>query len=82
MWLPLFTRNQRRIKNLLQDGQCRVLVPWDAHWTYSPAYSCPLDIDEVSSFGVITSCALKVGENISGMAYRSSSDAPQFIYLY
>lgn len=66
----------------LQGEQCRVLVSWEGHWTYSPAYSCPLDIDEVSSFGVITTCDFKVGESVSGMAYRSNNATPQFIYLY
>lgn len=68
MLQALFSANVKAIEPL-QSGQCRALVSWDTHWICSPAYSCPLDIDEVSSFGAIASCELKVGDIVSGMAY-------------
>lgn len=66
----------------INENKCRVLLSWEGQWIYSPAYSCGLDIDEVSSFGVITSCDVKVGDQVSGVATRPVDGRPQEISLY
>lgn len=66
----------------LQNGQCRVKLAWTGGWMLNPSYACPLDIDEVSSFGVITGCHVQPGDTVSGIVYRSVNDGPESIYLY
>ncbi|WP_295905189.1 hypothetical protein [uncultured Bdellovibrio sp.] len=73
---------QARSVEALENGQCRVKLAWTGNWMLNPSYACPLDIDEVSSFGVITSCGVKVGDTVSGIVYRSVNDGPESIYLY
>ena len=64
-------------------GKCRVTFTWEQRWIYNPSYICPLDIDEVSSFGVETSyCDVKVGDELSGVALRPTDGMPQEIWLY
>lgn len=63
--------------------KCRVTFSWGPKAVYAPAYSCPLDIDEVSSFGAETSyCDVKVGDEISGVVIRPTEGTPQDIFLY
>lgn len=65
------------------NGQCRVTFSWEKRWLYNPSYSCPLDIDEVSSFGAVTSnCNYQVGEDVSGVVYRPKNGNPLDIVLY
>ncbi|WII73609.1 hypothetical protein QJS83_06950 [Bdellovibrio sp. 22V] len=66
----------------LENGQCRVKLAWTGAWQLNPSYQCPLDIDEVSSFGVITSCNVKPGDMVTGIVYRDVNASPEFIYLY
>jgi hypothetical protein len=65
------------------EGKCRVTFAWEQRWIYNPSYICPLDIDEVSSFGVETSyCDVKVGDELSGVALRPVEGTPDDIWLY
>lgn len=67
---------------VLGENKCRVLLSWQGQWIYNPASSCPLDIDEVSSFGVITSCEVRVGDSVAGVALRPVDARPDEIILY
>lgn len=64
------------------NNLCRVQLEWSSRWMYNPSYQCPLDIDETSSFGVLTSCEVKAGDQVSGIVYRNMSAGPENIYLY
>ncbi|KYG64584.1 hypothetical protein AZI85_04015 [Bdellovibrio bacteriovorus] len=64
------------------NGQCRVKLSWTGNWQLNPSFQCPLDIDEVSSFGVITSCNVKEGDTVTGIVYRDINVSPTEIYLY
>lgn len=66
----------------VSDTQCRVKMAWEGNWMFNPSYVCPLDIDEASSFGVITSCNYKVGDQIDGVVYRSVDGEPDSLSLY
>ena len=72
----------REVQPLPEAGKCRALFSWETRWIYNPAYSCGLDIDEVSSYGVITSCQVQVGDELSGVATRAVEATPQEILLY
>lgn len=66
----------------LANGQCRVMPAWTGNWQLNSSYICPLDIDEVSSFGMIMSCDIKVGDVFSGIVYRKAGDNSDSLYLY
>ncbi|AFY00835.1 hypothetical protein [Bdellovibrio bacteriovorus] len=70
------------VEPIANSRLCRVKMAWTGRWMFNPAYACPLDIDEVSSFGVIAHCDAKVGEQIDGIAFRSPNATPMEIYLY
>lgn len=67
----------------ISEKKCRVTFSWEGRWIYNHSYSCPLDIDEVSSFGAETTyCDYKVGDEISGVVLRPTEGTPQDIILY
>nr|BFD67808.1 hypothetical protein HAGR004_28300 [Bdellovibrio sp. HAGR004] len=66
----------------VSETQCRVKLAWTGNWMFNPSYVCPLDIDEASSFGVITSCNYKVGAQIDGIVYRNVDGDPAHLSLY
>lgn len=66
----------------VSETQCRLKLAWTGNWMFNSSYVCPLDIDEASSFGVITSCDYKTGDQISGVVYRNVDGDPAFLSLY
>lgn len=64
------------------DGSCRVLFTWEKRWIYSPAYNCPLDIDEVSSFGIkVANCTIREGDEVAGVVSRTRDAYPNEIVI-
>lgn len=67
----------------ISEKKCRVTFTWSKRYIYSPSFQCPLDIDEVSSFGSETAyCDTKVGEELSGVVIRPTDGTPMDIFLY
>lgn len=65
------------------DGTCRLLFTWEKRWMYNPQYICPLDIDEVSSFGIkVSECNIGVGDELSGVVMRARDAAPTEIVIH
>ncbi|XGC81767.1 hypothetical protein ACES2L_04630 [Bdellovibrio bacteriovorus] len=73
-----------KVKSVTQinETQVRVTIDWSQKYLYAPSFNCPLDIDEVSSFGVITTRKVTVGQQIDGIAYRSTQADATAIYLW
>lgn len=66
----------------LDEKHVRVTFDWTNKYLYAPSFSCPLDLDEVSSFGVITTRKVQVGQQLDGVAYRSVNEDATTIYLW
>ncbi len=65
------------------DGACRLHLTWEKRWMYNPQYVCPLDIDEVSSFGIRTlECNVGAGDELSGVVMRTRDAAPTEITIH
>ncbi|UOF02712.1 hypothetical protein [Bdellovibrio reynosensis] len=62
--------------------QVRVTIDWSQKYLYAPSFNCPLAIGEVSSFGFITTRKVTVGQQIDGIAYRSTQEDATAIYLW
>lgn len=66
----------------VSESDCRVKLSWSGGWILNPAYSCPLEVGEISR-GVIISCeGLHVGQSISGVLYKDLSSANPEIRIY
>ncbi len=65
----------------LNATQC--LVQISGIKMFSPAYNCPLSLDEVLVSGVITECSrVRANGRIDGIFYRDNSKNDSNIYLY
>ncbi|MFV8259734.1 hypothetical protein AB1A81_05265 [Bdellovibrio bacteriovorus] len=65
---------------VLNETQCRAKI--NGVKMFSPAYNCPLSLDEVLVSGVIINCNRVHEGRIDGIFYRDNGKNDSNIYLY
>ncbi|WP_374035191.1 hypothetical protein ACES2I_05210 [Bdellovibrio bacteriovorus] len=64
----------------LNETQCRAKI--NGIKMFSPAYNCPLSLDEVLVYGVVINCNRVYEGRIDGIFYRDNTKNDSNIYLY